>query len=273
MPLSRREFIVHEPSVYVIGVQQVNEPELREFLTDEGYPDWTSSAVDPAEMLCEVAGRTCYMSFAGGRDHAQYIENIKKDRHGSVLEHATITFILTGVSRSFSHECVRHRVGWSYSQLSQRFVDEANAQFILPSAFDKVSRLEDRQRIRGIWETAVRTAHDAYGRLVGELEWALCPDRGAGTKSDTRARKLIRGAARSVLPSACETKIVATVNARALRHFFELRASEAADAEIRAVALKIYQAALRWWPDILSDYMVATGADGEPYLTTQYVKV
>lgn len=143
---------------------------------------------------------------------------------------------------------------------------------VLPSAFRRVSRPEDRARIRGLWEAAVREAHAAYGKLVAELEWQFCPPDTAVLK-DTHLRKLLRGAARSVLPNATETKIVCTCNARALRHFIEERASPGADAEIRRVALAMYDAALPVWPDILGDYRVARDGDGVPYLTTEHRKV
>jgi thymidylate synthase (FAD) len=258
--------------VYVLAASRVNEKELRDFLTDEGFENWDTAAVEDGEKIVEVAGRVCYLSFAGGRSHDQYIEHLKESRHGSVLEHATITFIITGISRACTHEFVRHRAGWSYSQLSQRFVDEGHAQMVRPRLFDKISRIDDRERLHRLWEDFVKGSVEVYNRFVTEFEWLFNPPHAAG-KIDLGLKKAIKGAARSVLPNATETKLVATCNARALRHFLEMRAGSAADSEIRAVAIKLYQAALQYWPDILGDYQVIRTPDGEEYLTTHYEKV
>lgn len=111
-------------------------------------------------------------------------------------------------------------------------------------------------------------ARDDYSWLSNYLT-----NRHVLVKDKTLFRKKAREAARSVLPNATETKIVCTCNARALRHFIEERASPGADAEIRRVALAMYDAALPVWPDILGDYRVARDGDGVPYLTTEHRKV
>ena len=96
---------------------------------------WLGGSTD-GERLAEFAGRLCYMSQANpaGRNTRDYLENIKKQGHGSVLEHANYTVLLEGVSRSLTHELVRHRAGFAYSQLSQRYVDESDAAFVVPPA-------------------------------------------------------------------------------------------------------------------------------------------
>lgn len=96
---------------------------------------WIGESTD-GERLAEFAGRLCYMSQRNpaGRTTREYLENIKKQGHGSVLEHASYSLLLEGVSRSLTHELVRHRAGFAYSQLSQRYVDESAAQFVMPPA-------------------------------------------------------------------------------------------------------------------------------------------
>ena len=86
---------------------------------------WLGDSTD-GERLAEFAGRLCYMSQANPakRPTREYLDNIKKQGHGSVLEHANYSLLLEGVSRSLTHELVRHRAGFAYSQLSQRYVDE-----------------------------------------------------------------------------------------------------------------------------------------------------
>src|SRR6185503_6075689 len=130
-----------------------------------------------------------------------------------------------GVSRSFTHELIRHR-HFSYSQLSQRYVDESNSEFVEPDV------IASDPELHAIWCDAVNATRDAYDRLVAGLQksYAQVPEA-------TLRRKLARQAARSVLPNATETKIFLTGNARALRHFVALRASEHADVEIRKVAV------------------------------------
>ena len=124
--------IITEPSVYVVGRPSLHT-DLIDFLEDH-HTDWKSDSPRPAEVLVEGAGRLCYMSFNTPRPggNAAYIKHILEAGHGSVLEHAVWNFIITGVSRSLTHELVRHRAGLAYSQLSQRYVDESDVGFVLP---------------------------------------------------------------------------------------------------------------------------------------------
>ena len=126
--------IINEPSVYLVGQQSIDYGELGRFLADESVSEWTTDTDIGAEKLVEVAGRTCYMSFSKPRPggNKAYIDHILEVGHGSVLEHAVFSLMITGVSRSLTHELVRHRSGFGYSQLSQRFVDESKCAFVLP---------------------------------------------------------------------------------------------------------------------------------------------
>ena len=109
------------------------------------------------QKLVEVAGRLCYTSYARPRPggNATYIGHILEVGHGSVLEHAVFNFIITGVSRSFTHELVRHRAGWSYSQLSQRFVDESACAFVEPDA------IAEDPELHRIWLEAIASCQRA----------------------------------------------------------------------------------------------------------------
>src|SRR5204863_1583921 len=111
---------------------------------------WMGESTD-GERLAEFAGRLCYMSQANPakRQTREYLENIKKQGHGSVLEHANYSLLLEGVSRSLTHELVRHRAGFAYSPLSQRYVDESQANFVVPPAIvgDEVLEKEWRTQI------------------------------------------------------------------------------------------------------------------------------
>ncbi|HEX9017492.1 MAG TPA: FAD-dependent thymidylate synthase, partial [Chloroflexota bacterium] len=109
--------IVTEPEVYVVGRQTVNAAEVQRFL-DEHDTSWNTETEKGAEFLTEMAGRVCYMSFGskqGRRSNSEYMSNIIDSGHGSVLEHGVWNFIIAGVSRTFTHELIRHRAGWGYS--------------------------------------------------------------------------------------------------------------------------------------------------------------
>jgi thymidylate synthase (FAD) len=146
--------ILTEPAVYLVGKQVIEDRELDRFLTDHGV-SWESDSEIAAEVLTETAGRTCYMSFAKPRPggNSAYLTHIKEVGHGSVLEHAVWNFVFTGVSRSLTHELVRHRAGWAYSQLSQRYVDESIAEYVEPDI------IASDPELHAIWLDAVKLAH------------------------------------------------------------------------------------------------------------------
>ncbi len=256
--------IVRDPSVYLVGKQQIAEGELDRFLADHDVARWSTDTEEAGEKLVEVAGRLCYMSFAKPRPggNKAYIGHILEVGHGSVLEHAVFNLIITGVSRSFTHELVRHRAGFGYSQLSQRFVDESDADFVEPDAIAEDAELHE------IWVDAVRHCQGAYQRLADGLaeKFSEIPDK-------TLRRKKAREAARSILPNATETKIFVTGNARALRHFIEMRGDAGADAEIRKVALEVLRVLQADSPNLFGDYRVIDLPEGGRAATTEHKKV
>ena len=254
--------IVREPRVYLVGRQTIAADEIDRFLDDHEM-SWQTDTEIGAEKLCETAGRICYMSFGKGRKtNEEYLGNIISVRHGSVLEHAVWNFIVTGVSRSFTHELVRHRAGFAYSQLSQRYVDESTCDFIEPDC------IAEDPELHATWEAAVRQSHEAYCKLVDGLA-----EKYADEPSGTLRRKLARQAARSVLPNATETKIFVTGNGRAWRNFIELRANEYAEIEIRRVAVKILRVLQAEAPNVFGDYTIEKLADGTEVARTPHQKV
>src|SRR5205823_6504044 len=164
--------------------------------------NWLGESTD-GERLAEFAGRLCYMSQGNPakRQTRDYLENIKKQGHGSVLEHANYSILFEGVSRSFTHELVRHRAGFAYSQLSQRYVDESHASFVVPPAIIGDESLERA------WQGEVESAQRIYVTLVEQLM-----ERYGWVADKVHRRKMAREAARAVLPNATETKIVVTAN-------------------------------------------------------------
>src|SRR5262249_15809766 len=149
---------------------------------------------------------------------------------------------VTGVSRSFTHELIRHR-HFSYSQLSQRYVDESDSDYVEPDVIAQDAELHR------VWTEAVNAARSAYDELVPGLETRLTDV----TEKPLR-RKMARQAARSVLPNARETKIFFTGNARALRPFIERGGSEHAEVEIRKVAVAVLKIMQKEAPNLFADY-------------------
>ncbi len=256
--------IIHRPKVYLVGKQIVDEESFDRFLADHGVATWSTDTEVAGEKLAEIGGRLCYMSFAKPRPggNTAYLEHIKQVGHGSVLEHAVWNFIITGVSRSFTHELVRHRAGFGYSQLSQRYVDESVAEYIEPAC------IADDPELHEVWQSAVQCAQEAYVKLVQGLQAKF-----EHVEDRTLRRKLARQAARSVLPNATETKIFVTANARALRHFIELRCSEPAEPEIRTVAAMVPDILVKDAPNIFGDYSKVDLPDGSTAARTDHSKV
>jgi thymidylate synthase (FAD) len=266
--------VLTEPTIYLLGRQTMVPGELDRFLADHGV-SWQSDSEIAAEVITESAGRVCYMSFAKprpGGNHA-YLNHIKEVGHGSVFEHAVWTFLITGVSRSLTHELVRHRAGFGYSQLSQRYVDESVAEYVEPDI------IAQDPELHAIWMDAIGHMHGAYVKLAGKLNEKLADPQAAAAAmlppdaDRTTRRKTARQAARSVLPNATETKITVTANARALRHFLEQRGSPYAEPEIRKLACGLLDVVTQDAPNLFGDYRKIPLPDGTFEVTTDYKKV
>lgn len=266
--------IITEPAVYVLGRQTIDDAELDRFLGDHGV-SWESDSEVAAEVATETAGRVCYMSFAKPRPggNAAYLHHIKEVGHGSVLEHAVWNFLFTGVSRSLTHELVRHRAGMGYSQLSQRYVDESVAEYVEPDI------IAADPELHAIWLEAVTRVHSAYVTLAEKLNAKLADPQAAAAAmippnaDRTTRRKAARQAARSVLPNATETKIFVTANARAIRHFLEMRGSAHAEPEIRKLACRVLDVMQKESPNLFGDYKKVPLPDGTFEVTTDFKKV
>lgn len=224
---------------------------------------WQGDASD-GERLAEFAGRLCYMSQHNPAQRAttEYLDNIKKQGHGSVLEHAVYVLLIEGISRSCSHELVRHRAGFGYSQLSQRYVDESHAAFVVPPAVIGDQALESE------WERQMTAAQAAYVQAVEALiaRYGWVDDK-------IHRRKMAREAARSVLPNATETKIVVSANVRAWRTMLELRCGEGAELEIRRMAVACLRVLQGEAPAFFSDFEIYSAEDRQESARVSYHKV
>lgn len=210
-----------------------------------GYRSWYSGALwDRGERprdideLAEMAGRNCYQAWErknpATSTNEGYLANIIDHGHFSVLEHGSVTFYVDGVSRSLSHELIRHR-HLSFSELSQRFVNVEETEFITPpglldllvSENPSITWRESNANFRRdeAAKEIVKTYASIFSRVAGHLY-----DKGyAGSK----LRKKAREAARAVMPNCTETKFVVTGNLRAWRDVLGKRWHEAADEEIK----------------------------------------
>ncbi|GIF67026.1 flavin-dependent thymidylate synthase [Asanoa ishikariensis] len=222
---------------------------------------WSTDA-DGGQALAEFAGRACYQSWKkpnpATATNAGYLEHILDVAHLSVLEHGTVTFYLSGVSRSFTHELIRHR-HFSYSQLSQRYVPGRDAAMVEPAVIAADPDLHKT------FVEAAEASVRAYNELLEGLE-----QKYADEPNGTLRRKQARQAARAVLPNAAETRIVVTGNYRAWRHFINLRATEAADVEIREVAVECLRQLQGVAPNVFADYSITTLPDGSEVASSPY---
>ncbi len=231
-------------SVQVIGYTHFEPP--------AGVP-WETDA-EGGQALAEFAGRACYQSWRkpnpATATNAGYLQHILDVGHLSVLEHGSVTFYLTGISRSLTHELIRHR-HFSYSQLSQRYVPERDAAMVEPAV------IAEDPELHALFEDASDAALASYTRLLEGLEKKF-----ADVEDVTSRRKQARQAARAVLPNATETRIVVTGNYRAMRHFVGMRASEHADVEIRELAVAVLRELQRVAPHVFADFTISTLPDG-----------
>ena len=248
--------ILRTPRVTLIGRPQFLEPEHLAV-------QWKGASSD-GERLAEFAGRLCYMSQhnPAGRTTAEYLGNILKQGHGSVFEHAQYVLLVEGISRSCSHELVRHRAGFGYSQLSQRYVDESHAAFVMPPAVQGDAGLE------AAWIGQMEAAQAAYVAAVESLmtRYAWVEDR-------VHRRKMAREAARSVLPNGTEVKIVVSANVRAWRTMLELRLGEGAEQEIRRMAVACLRVLQAEAPALFGDFETYASEDGGEAGRVGYHKV
>ncbi len=229
-----------------------------------GPPDvpWDTD-VDGGQALAEFAGRACYQSWTKPNPrtatNAGYLAHILEVGHLSVLEHGSVTVYLTGISRSLTHELIRHR-HFSYSQLSQRYVPERDAAFVEPEVIGSDPELHEK------FMAASDAALAAYTELLEGLEKKF-----ADVENATLRRKQARQAARAVLPNATETRIVVTGNYRAWRHFIAMRASEHADVEIRELAIACLRQLQQVAGNVFADFRISALPDGTEVAASPYV--
>jgi thymidylate synthase (FAD) len=194
---------------------QVKMIAITQYFNDSGSP----------EALIEHAGRVCYRSQSRGNPSA-FIKARLRDGHESIVEHASATFDISGISRACSHQLVRHRLA-SYSQESQRYVDMSDPDIVIPPT------VSEKSETMAIWDDLLESVKAAYTAL-----------RQAGVRKED---------ARFVLPNASATRIIVTMNFREYLHFFHLRITPEAQWEIRLMAIMMLKALVPYAPSVFSD--------------------
>jgi thymidylate synthase (FAD) len=246
------------PEIVPLQVQVIAQTQF----TPPADVPWESDA-EGGQALAEFAGRACYQTWdkpnPATATNQGYLRHILEVGHLAVLEHATVSMYLTGVSRSLTHELIRHR-HFSYSQLSQRYVPEREAALVEPAVIAEDPDLHER------FLAAADASLGAYNDLLEALE-----KRFADVPNATLRRKQARQAARSVLPNATETRIVVTGNYRAWRHFIAMRASEHADVEIRELAIACLRELQRVAGNAFGDFRISALADGTEVAASPFV--
>lgn len=243
------------PTVELVGYTVFVTPTSLE--GDYEPDDWTNASDSGgAQHLAEFAGRACYQSWtkpnAGTATNQGYLQHILDIGHGSVLEHGSLSFYLCGISRSLTHELVRHRPGMAFSQLSQRYVASEDAGIVVPP------ELRDDPQLEEVLTHHMKLAVADYQALVARMTEKLKAEGVSGTE----ARKRARQAARCVMPNMTETRIVVTGNLRSWRHILTMRAAGAADHEIREVVMLVYDELVKHVPNAVQDFEAATLPDG-----------
>jgi thymidylate synthase (FAD) len=244
------------PFIYVISRPSLDERRIVDFLAYQDLKWIRTTGATEAEELVEFSGRICYMSFGdkqSPRENREYIRNLIVSGHESVLEHACWSLLVTNVSRAFTHQLVRHRVGIAFSQLSQQYHDETTAHFVMPN------ELESIPEARAVWQAHSEASLTAYEQIK-----SLLTDQSEIPLSSKERNRMIRSAARSVLPNSTETKIVMTANARTIRHFLKVRGDILGDYEMRLVSTEILNVMKTEAPALFFDFELRHFDDGSP---------
>lgn len=240
-----------KPKVYLIARPDINTSEVEKFLQAEEalWAQDDGVEITDADSLVEFAGRICYVSFGqkqGRKTNRSYLQNVLEQGHGSVFEHAQFTFLVTQASRGFTHEMVRHRAGFAFSQESTHYIDykpETAKLCVDPRMALEPSILEEFIRDA---EEDVKVYRETYEQLLLK-----------GYK-----KKEACSMARQKLPTGLEAKLVFSANVRALRHFIEARCNEHNVLEIAEVAGQVLEIMKGEAPNAFGDMFLEKAGNG-----------
>ena len=240
--------------MFLIARPQVDLDGMRGYLDDVGGTSWlerrleeAGGAPNPGELLVEFGGKACYRSWEPGlnpnvtrvrSERREYLENILRSAHGSVLEHASYSFALRNVSRVFTHELVRHRAGSAFSQESLRYVRLSDIGFRVPPALEPL-----RGQVLAIVEQLEEFQREAAQTL-------RLDDDGV----PFHVKKEVTSALRRLAPIGLSTDIIWSANLRTLRHVIEMRTADGAEEELRSVFDEVAQIMVAEAPLLFQDF-------------------
>jgi thymidylate synthase (FAD) len=253
-----------EIEIFNVARTMVDDSEVRKWLDHIGAKNFDTTPgeiTDPAALIAFAAKR-CYMSFEPGlnpnvtkvrKDYTEYFDNILKSGHGSVLEHATYSYAVEGVSRVFTGEMNRHHAGWAVSEGSMRFIRfDKDIPYWMPLSFrdapdDDTDMLKRKAKSRAVLESAFYMTEHFYGLLM--QVWNM--DEG---DKNFAYKKKVTSACRRIVPMGVATGGVWSGNIRALRHVIALRTASAAEEEIAHVFCRIAEDIIRREPMLFGDF-------------------
>lgn len=287
-----------EPKVFLIGETRAVEEEISSYLQHIGVPEWKSDAPSDAEKIIEIMGRLCYKSFKPGlnpnvvkvREHNdEYVGNIVKVKHGSVIEHGFLNFIFADVSRVFTHELIRHRVGRGYEDRDE-LRDTSLYEFITlgPAVESDMTEgtavsQESLRFVRfdniGFWVPSVIAGNEEALRIfiekIGldeEYQIKLTKALKIEIMTSFDEKKKATSAMRRIVGMGVATSVGWSANLRTIRHTIEMRTSPHSEEEIRLVFAQVAEKVNSRYPNIFADYTVEI-VDNLPWYKTEHAKV
>ena len=238
------------PRVFLVAATEMIASGVYDYLTEIGAEGWTSNATSPPDLLAEFAGRLCYRSWKPGLNanvtkvregNREYLANVISQRHSSVFEHASVSFIFHNVSRVFTHELVRHRVGVGISQESLRYVRLTDLGFWMPPA------IAQHPEMGALARAVVEGLEGFQIKLANAF---MLDDPG----KDFALKKALTSAMRRFAPLGLATGLLWTANMRTLRHVIEQRTAPGAEEEIRLVFDEVARLVTARYPATFQDF-------------------
>lgn len=265
--------------VFQIAKTVVDREAVRLWLDDLGATEFeipNEDTVNDPALLVALAAKQCYMSFQPGlnpnvnrvrKDMVEYLDNVLKQNHGSVLEHAVFTFGVNGCSRVFTGENNRHRAGVAISERSMRYIRYTNIEFWMPESFrdkegDSAEIRQKKERSREI----LTSQFEGQEKMMAEFN-ELWKEELSET-STFHGKKVLTSAFRRGIGMGIATGGVWSLNLRALRHVIALRTDGGAEEEIVHVYKKIGRIMIARLPEIFGDFKEVNGS-----LVPEYWKV
>lgn len=260
-----------EITVRVLAKTIVDREAVRGWLDEMGANEFEipseETVSDPA-FLVALAAKQCYMAFQPGlnpnvnkvrKDMLEYLDNVLKQRHGSVLEHAVLSFGINGCSRVFTGEMNRHRAGVGISERSMRYIRYTDIKFWMPECFrenpgDAPDIIEKKSRSRNLLTAQFTNQERMMAEFAEIWEKELAPT------STFHAKKVLTSAFRRGIGMGVATGGVWTLNLRALRHVIALRTDTGAEEEIVHVFKKVGKIMIESVPEIFKDFKEVDGA-------------